>query len=509
MAATGRQLLINPGLRHAQPGIKQITLAQKIVIDPVTRVEGHGRVTLRLDKAGKLEKALFHVIEFRGFERFIQGRPYWEAPAMVQRLCGICPVSHHLAAAKAIDRIVGIDPENLPHAATQIRRLLHYAQTLQSHALHFFYLAAPDLLFGLDAPAGIRNIVGVATEYRDMARKGILLRKYGQELIQAIAGKKIHGIAAIPGGVQKGLTTKERDRFINGTDLPSIETVLEWSNEVLQFLKQYHVDNDSWIDDFAVYPSGHLGLVAPDGAMELYNGRMRAIDTNGQIILPDIPDYKYLEYFAEGVEKWTYLKFPYLMDRGRENGWNRVGPLARVNVCDYIPTPMAEKERVEFFERNGGKPVERTLHYHWARLIEMLHCAELIRDLLHDPAILGGELSATGTRRPVGIGVIEAPRGTLIHHYQVDEKGRIERCNLIVSTTHNNEPINQAVRSVAGRLLDGSHKITEPMLNQIEVAVRAYDPCLSCATHALGQMPLEVELLDTDGNVLDVRTRPE
>ncbi|MBK6620483.1 MAG: Ni/Fe hydrogenase subunit alpha [Saprospirales bacterium] len=484
-------------------------MGQKIVIDPVTRVEGHGRVTLRLDDNGKIEKALFHVVEFRGFERFIQGRPFWEAPVMVQRLCGICPVSHHLAAAKAIDRIVGIDPEDLPHTATQIRRLLHYAQTLQSHALHFFYLASPDLLFGLDAPVEKRNIVAVAGEYRELARKGILLRKYGQELIQAIAGKKIHGVAATPGGVQKSLTIKERDRFLTGTDLPSIDTIIQWAKESVDLMKGYHEQNRSWMDDFAVYPSGHLGLVKEDGALELYNGRMRAIDTNGALILPDVPDYKYLEYFAEGVERWSYLKFPYLISRGRENGWNRVGPLARLNVCDYIPSPMAEAERLEYFAFNGKKPVERTLYYHWARLIEMLHCAELIRDLLNDPSILGGELTATGKRRPVGIGVIEAPRGTLIHHYQVDEKGRIERCNLIVSTTHNNEPINRAVQSVAERILDGKQEITEPLLNQIEIAVRAYDPCLSCATHALGQMPLSVELIDHEGKILDVRTRPE
>jgi len=476
----------------------------------VTRVEGHGRVTLRLDNKGKLEKALFHVVEFRGFERFIQGRPYWEAPVMVQRLCGICPVSHHLAAAKAIDMIVGIDPENLPHSATQIRRLLHYGQMLQSHALHFFYLASPDLLFGLDAPVEKRNVVAVAGEFRELARKGILLRKYGQEVIQAIAGKKIHGIAATPGGVQKGLTTKERDYLLKGSnDLPDIDTIIKWSKESVDLIKGYHEQNKGWMDDFAVYPSGHLGLVKEDGALELYHGRMRAIDTNGDIILNDVPDYKYLEYFAEGVERWSYLKFPYLRDRGRENGWNRVGPLARVNVCDYIPSPMAEAERKEFFAYSGKKPVERSLYYHWARLIEMLHAAELIRDLLNDKSILGGELTATGQRRPVGIGVIEAPRGTLIHHYQVDEKGKIERCNLIVSTTHNNEPINKAVQSVAASILDGKHKITDPLLNQIEIAVRAYDPCLSCATHALGQMPLSVELLDVEGNVLDVRTRPE
>ncbi|MDV7391337.1 Ni/Fe hydrogenase subunit alpha, partial [Arthrospira platensis SPKY1] len=221
---------------------------------------------------------------------------------------------------------------------------------------HFFYLASPDLLFGLDAPREKRNVVAVAEEFRELARQGILLRKYGQELIQAIAGKKIHGVAATPGGVQKGLTTKERDRFLKGTDLPSIDTIIEWSKASVDLMKDYHEKNRSWMDDFAEYPSGHLGLVKEDGALELYDGRMRAIDTNGDIILNDVPDHKYLDYFAEGVERWTYLKFPYLLNRGRENGWNRVGPLARVNVCDYIPSPMAEAERKEFFAFSGRKP---------------------------------------------------------------------------------------------------------------------------------------------------------
>jgi NAD-reducing hydrogenase large subunit len=384
---------------------------------------------------------------------------------------------------------------------------LHYAQIFQSHALHFFYLASPDLLFGLDAPKEKRNVAAVVSENRDLAQKGILMRKYGQELIQSLAGKKIHGIAAIPGGVHKTFTSAERDRFRKGADIPSIETMIDWTKAVLDFMKQYHEANRSWMDDFATFPSGHLGLVGKNGSMELYHGNMRAIDAEGHITLPDVPDKKYRMYFAEDVEKWTYLKFPFLKGLGKEKGWNRVGPLARLNVCDSISTPLAEAERKTFFAFNPERPVNRTLYYHWARLIEMLHVAELMQDHLNNPEILGTELHTEGERQPEGIGIIEAPRGTLIHHYVVDEQGRIERCNLIVSTTHNNEAMNRAVRWTANNLIAGKKEIPEPLLNQVEIAIRAYDPCLSCATHAIGQMPLHVTLLDHNDQVLDVKIR--
>lgn len=483
-------------------------MSEKIVINPVTRVEGHGKVTIHLNEQGRVEDAFFHIVEFRGFEKFVQGRPYWEAPVLVQRLCGICPVSHHLAAAKAIDQIVGIEPEDLPRTATQIRRLLHYAQIFQSHALHFFYLASPDLLFGLDAPIEKRNIAAVAMEYKELALRGILMRKFGQELIQAIAGKKIHGIAAVPGGVQKAMTRAEVEMFQNGQGehLPSIDTMIQWSLDILAFIRQYHTQNRTWLDVFAAYPSGHLGMVGANGAMELYHGKLRAINENGNITLADIPTNDYNHYFAEGTEKWTFLKFPYLRELGKEKGWNRVGPLARINVCDFIPTPLAEQERQRFFEFAGSKPVHRTLYFHWARLIELLHCAEWMKEILNDPAILSGELYFEKAHRNEGIGIIEAPRGTLTHHYLVDDDGKIEKCNLIVSTTHNNEPMNRATRWVAQQVLDGK-KITEPLLNQIEIAIRAYDPCLSCATHAMGKMPLEVTLYNHQGEVMDAATR--
>ena len=482
-------------------------MGKKIVIDPVTRVEGHGRVTLHLDDKGQVSEARFHIVEFRGFERFIQGHPYWEVPALVQRLCGICPVSHHLAAAKAVDRLEGLEPEDLSPAANLQRRLAHYGQMFQSHALHFFYLAAPDLLFGIDAPAGQRNVAALALANKELARKGILMRKYGQEIIRAVAGKRIHGIAAVPGGVYKVFTEQERDYFTDGKTLPSIDTMIEWSQETLDFLKGYHAQHRTFLDHFAVYDSGHLGLVGQHGEMELYHGRLRAIDAQGRLTLSDVPDDHYRRYFSEGVERWTYLKFPYLTHLGRQNGWNRVGPLARVNLCNYIPTPLAEQERQAFKALTQGAPNNRTMYYHWARLIEILHSAEVMRDILHHPDLLSNDLVRKGERRSEGIGIIEAPRGTLIHHYEANDRGMVTRCNLIVSTTHNNEPMNRAVREVAAKTLNKQSEITEGMLNGIEVAIRAYDPCLSCATHAIGEMPLKVEIWDAAGNMVQEKIR--
>lgn len=483
-------------------------MAQKLVIDPVTRVEGHGKVTVHMDDQNKVKDAFFHIIEFRGFERFIQGHPYWEAPVMVQRLCGICPVSHHLAAAKAIDQIVGIEPEDLSIPAQKIRKLLHFGQIFQSHALHFFYLASPDLLFGHDADPLKRNVVGVAMEYPKLAKKGILMRKFGQEIIKLIAGKRIHGISTTPGGVHKKINVRDRNYFLDGKDIPSVDTMIKWSVEIIDFIKEYHLKNTDFLNTFAAYPSGHLGLVnKKNGFLELYDGNLRATDANGNITLDDIPNNDYNQHFYEGVEKWSYLKFPYLKHLGKENGWNRVGPLARVNICEGIETPLAEKERLEFKMASHGKINNMTMHTHWARLIEILYCAEMMKNLLEDDDILSNDLLRKGERRNEGIGIIEAPRGTLIHHYEVDDKDRITRCNLIVSTTHNNEAMNRAVRWVASNVLDERPVITEAMMNQVEVAIRAYDPCLSCATHALGQMPLEIELFNHNGALIDERRR--
>ncbi|GAA4435916.1 Ni/Fe hydrogenase subunit alpha [Pontibacter saemangeumensis] len=481
--------------------------SRKIAIDPITRVEGHGKVTLHLDEQNRVKEARFHIVEFRGFESFVKGHPYWEAPLLVQRLCGICPVSHHLTAGKAIDQIVGIDPETLPETATKIRRLLHYAQVFQSHATHFFYLASPDLLFGTDAPLEKRNIMEVAVANRELALKGIQMRKFGQELIQAIAGKKIHGISVTPGGVHKGLTKAERQFFLDGKAVPSVDTMIKWSLEMVAFLKEYRNKNQVWLDTFAAFPSNHLGLVTADGALELYDGNFRVKDFEGKTIIDQEPDMRYQELFSEATEVWTYLKFPYLKSLGRDKGWSRVGPLARMNVCDHIPSPLAERERQYFKSLTDNKPSNSSMHTHLARMIEVLHCAEQMKVLLEDNTLDKGELVRQGVHRNLGIGVIEAPRGTLIHHYEVDDDGMITKCNLIVSTTHNNEPMNQAVKWVANNVLDGKPEITEALLNQVETAIRTFDPCLSCATHALGQMPLKISLFDADDKLLDERTR--
>ncbi len=479
-------------------------MSKKITIDPVTRVEGHGKVTIYLDEDNNVKESRLHIVEFRGFERFIQGRPYWEAPVLVQRLCGICPVSHHLAAAKAIDVIVGAGTgDGLTPTADKMRRLMHYGQIFQSHVLHFFHLASPDLLFGLDAVPEIRNIIGIAKENKHLAVMGIMMRKYGQEIIKATSGKKIHGTGAIPGGINKHLTITERDSFLNGKEGQNIDQMIAWSIEALDFLKEYHKNNKSFIDTFASFPSNHLSIVRDDGAMDLYHGKIRAVDTNGKVVINGIDYQNYTDIIVEGVKKWTYMKFPYLKDLGKEKGWYRVGPLARMNTCDFIPSELAQKEFEVFKHYTKGKPNNSTMHYHWARLIEVLHAAEMMKELLNDPDILTGELVIKGKKQYEGVGVIEAPRGTLFHHYKIDNNDQITMANLIVSTTNNNDPMNMAVNAAAKEMMNGQAQITEPMMNAVEVAIRAYDPCLSCATHALGQMPLELTLKDINNNIID------
>ncbi len=468
---------------------------RKVAIDPVSRVEGHGRVTLLIDDDDQICEARLHIVEFRGFEVFIQGRPYWEVPVMVQRLCGICPVSHHLAASKALDHVVGAVPPT--QTAVQLRRLMHYGQILQSHALHFFHLSSPDMLFGFDAEVGKRNIVGVAGAYPDVARQGVLLRKFGQEVIRATAGKRIHGTGAVPGGMNRHLSLADRDMLRADAD-----QMVAWSQAAVELVKRLHRAAPGLYDVFGTFRSGLASLIRSDGAMDLYDGVLRFRDGDGRIIRDQVADQDYHQVLQEDVKSWSYMKFPYLIERGPDLGWYKVGPLARVQNCDFIPSPLAEAERREFIDHGKGDVIHAPLAYHWARMIEMLHAAEVIRDLLDDPDCTAGELMAKGTRGHEGVGIIEAPRGTLIHHYQVGDDDLVTMCNLIVSTTHNNQAMNTAVREVAKRYLSG-RKLTEGLLNHIEVAIRAFDPCLSCATHALGQMPLVVELAGADGEVFD------
>jgi NAD-reducing hydrogenase large subunit len=479
-----------------------VSASKRITIEPVTRVEGHGKVSLLLDDENNVSQARFHIVEFRGFERFVQGRPFWEVPVLVQRLCGICPVSHHLAAAKAMDVIVG--GENLTPTAEKIRRLMHYGQFFQSHALHFFHLCSPDLLFGFDADPKIRNVIGVAGKYPDLAVQGVMMRKYGQEIILRTAGKKIHGTGAIPGGVNKNLSIEERDFLLNGADpMPGLDQMIEWSRGALKIAKDYTLENLERLADFGSFESNHLGFVREDGAMDLYHGNLRAVKADGETIFDQVDYQTYCDYIQEEVRNWSYMKFPFIKSLGPEDGWYRVGPLARINVCDSIDTPEADAALKEFRATVGEGPCNVTMAYHWTRMIELLHSIEKIKELLHDPDLQGEDLVTTGERREEAVGLIEAPRGTLFHHYKVNEQDQVVMANLIVSTTHNNEPMNRAVQKVAADYLSGKPEITEGLLNHIEVAIRAYDPCLSCATHALGKMPLEVTLYDAAGNVVD------
>ncbi|MCQ8129374.1 Ni/Fe hydrogenase subunit alpha [Methylomonas rivi] len=470
---------------------------KRVVVDPVSRVEGHGKVTLLLDENNKVQQARLHIVEFRGFEKFIQGRPYWELPVLVQRLCGICPVSHHLAAAKAIDQLVGIDPADLPPAADKLRRLLHFGQVLQSHALHFFHLSSPDLLFGFESDIGKRNIIAVLGDYPDIGLQGVKLRKYGQEVIRMVSGKRVHGTGAIAGGMNKALSKEERDYL-----LEDIDRIVAWADASVDLIKKVHTANLPYYDDFATIRSNYLGLVKPNGALELYHGGIRAKNDNGETIVDHFDYCNYTDLIHEEVRSWSYMKFPYLTSIGKADGWYRVGPLARVNNCDFIDTPLAEAARVDFKQHSPEAMVHSTLAFHWARLIELLHCAESIKILLHDPDVMSSDLVAKGEKRYEGIGVIEAPRGTLFHHYQVDENDIVTKANLIVSTTSNNMGMNESVRQVAAEYLSG-RELTEPLLNNLEVAIRAYDPCLSCATHAVGKMPLQLELLDAQGDMID------
>ena len=471
-----------------------------IEIAPVTRVEGHGKVTIHMNADNEVDEARLHIVEFRGFERFIRGRLMWEVPVVVQRLCGICPVSHHLAAAKAMDMIVGVD--TLPPTAEKMRRLMHYGQMMQSHVLHFFHLAAPDLLFGFDAPLEKRNVFEILKQNPELGRRAVMMRKYGQEIIEATAGKKVHGTGAIPGGINRNLPIERRDAF-----LKDIDEMTCWVQDAVALARDYTLSHMETVNNFGTFPSNYMSLVREDGALDLYHGNLRMKDPNGGIIFDQVPYSRYHELLVEDVRSWSYMKFPFLKSLGPEDGWYRVGPMARLNVVDFIDTPLADEALKVLRAATVGAPNSTSLANHWARMIEVLHCMEKIRELLNDPDLQGTDLVTRGARREEGIGVIEAPRGNLIHHYKVDEHDQVTYCNLIVSTTHNNEAMNRAVKDVAMKHISGHADVTEGMLNHIEVAIRAYDPCLSCATHALGQMPLIVEIFDADGKLVASREK--
>jgi NAD-reducing hydrogenase large subunit len=473
-------------------------VAQKITIEPVTRIEGHAKVTIHMNAGGTVDHAYLHINEFRGFEKFCEGRMVFEMPLITPRICGICPVSHHLASAKAGDAVLGCPP---PRPASLLRELMHMGQIIQSHGMHFFELAGPDLLLGFDADPAIRNVVGLIQANPGLTIKAVNLRKFGQEIIHTLGGRRIHPNFAIPGGVNKALQASERDNILAG-----LAEAIETTQVGLGIIKDWAARNMEDINKFAVFPTGYMGLSTPENGLELYDGTVRLIDRAGNP-LENFAVANYLDVIAEHVENWSYLKFPYYKKLGWPQGVYRVGPLGRLNVAEKIDTPMANEELKVFKALNHGNPVENTLYYHYARLVETLFAAERVQMLLDDPDIMSNEI--LNTRHDIkgeGVGVIEAPRGTLIHDYKTDENGKVLKVNLIVSTGHNNWAMSEAVDSVAKTYIKGPD-VKEGMLNRVEAAIRAYDPCLSCSTHAVGQMPIIMEVFDSQGNLTQTLSR--
>src|SRR5512143_2585155 len=473
-------------------------MTQKITIEPVTRIEGHAKITIRMKDDGSVDHAYLHINEFRGFEKFCEGRLYFEMPQITPRICGICPVSHHLAAAKACDEVAGSPP---PRPASLLRELMHMGQIIQSHGMHFFELAGPDLLLGFDADPAVRNVVGLIGANGDLALKAVRLRKFGQEIIKTLGGRKVHPNFAVPGGVNKVLQPAERDAILGGVD-EAIATL----QVGLAIMKDWAAKNREDVEKFAVFSSGYFGLTTPEQGLELYDGAIRLIDSKGKL-LEEFDGRNYLDYIAEHVEDWSYLKFPYYKKLGWPNGVYRVGPLGRCNTSDFIETPLANEELKQFKALGNGKPVEHTLYYHYARLIEVLFAIERVGVLLDDPDIMSTDILNTKKEfKGRGVGVLEAPRGTLFHDYTADEDGKLLKVNLIVSTGHNNWAMSNAVDSVAKTYVKGPD-VHEGMLNRVEAAIRAYDPCLSCSTHAIGQMPIQLDFVGPDGTLIKTLKR--
>ncbi|HEY3265593.1 MAG TPA: Ni/Fe hydrogenase subunit alpha, partial [Armatimonadota bacterium] len=441
----------------------------KITIEPVTRIEGHAKVTIHTNDDGKVERAYLHVNEWRGFEKFCEGRPFFEMPQITPRICGICPVSHHLTAAKACDALAGM---SVTRPARLLRELLHMGQVIQSHSMHFFELAGPDLLLGFDAAPEIRNVAGIAQANPDLALKAIRLRAFGQEIIRGLSGRRIHPAFAVPGGVNSALTPVARECILSG-----IDEMLDIVKTGVGLAKRWYSAHMDFVARFAVFPSAYMGMVDAEGGLQLYDGDLKLIDRHGRP-LEQFPASDYLTHIGEHVEDWSYLKFPFYHKAGWPDGSYRVGPLGRLNVATKIGTPLAQAEFQSFKSINTGKPVEGTLWYHYARLIEDVYALERAREILLDPDILSTDIVGDPVE-PVmeAVGALEAPRGTLIHHYIVDENGLLTGVNLIVATGHNNFAMSKAVEMVAKTFVDG-RKPTEPMLNQVEAAIRAYDPCL-------------------------------
>jgi len=466
-------------------------MEKQIHIEPVTRIEGHAKITVFLDDAGDVRDAQFHVTELRGFEKFCEGRTLWEMPGLTARICGICPVSHILASAKACDEILAV---RVPETAVLLRRLMNLGQMVQSHALSFYYLSAPDFLLGWDADPATRNVVGLVAENPELARKGIRLRAFGQGIIDRLGGKRIHPAWAVPGGVNRSLAAEDRRWILD--NLPEAMDTIRTTLDL--FRRSFDCEARGMLGEFT---SMYMGLVGPDGRWEHYDGLIRIVDQDGSIVVEGHDPSRYFDIIVEASAPWTYLKFPHYEPMGFPDGMYRVGPLGRVNVCESFGTPEADAE-LEAFRAEASRCSGKVFDYHYTRLLEILASLERIQRLLDDGRILSPRVRAeAGVNQLEGVGIHEAPRGTLIHHYQVDENGLIERANFIVSTGHNNLGMNRAVAEIAKMYIHKGN-VTEGMLNRIEGGIRAYDPCLSCSVHAVGQMPIVLHVVDAEGRLL-------
>lgn len=471
-------------------------MSKIITIDPVTRIEGHSKITIHLNDEGQVEDARFHVTQFRGFEKMTEGRPFHEMPALTARICGICPVSHLIASSKTCDALLAV---TVPRTARNLRRIMNLAQIAQSHALSFFHLSSPDLVLGMDADPAQRHLFGVAQQSPQLARDGIALRKFGQQIIELLGGKRIHPAWIVPGGVSHPLSPEDRE-----TILAMIPDALVRARRTLDWYKGVFGTFDAEIRTFANFPTLFMGMVNPEGLLSMYAGRIRIVNAVGEIVADQLDPASYQQWLAESVEPDSYLKSPYYRPMGYPDGIFRVGPLARMNIISRCGTEIADQEWAEFRMLQRGA-VLSSFQYHYARLIEIIYCIERIRNLLNDPDIMSDHVRSFAEPNAFeGVGMSEAPRGTLLHHYKIDKNGRITWANMIIATGNNNLAMNKGVYQVAKHFIRGE-KIQEGMLNRVEAVIRTFDPCLSCSTHAFGQMPMQVQLVAPDGTLLDER----